>query len=49
MSDPDTDLRKFALEKAINALIRMTSVPIPPHDIVDVAEIFYEFLEGETK
>lgn len=41
-------LRQFALEKAINTLTRQP-VSHTPQDIVNVAEIFYQFLKGETK
>lgn len=47
-SASNVKLRKYALEKAI---ITLTRQPIAhtPQDIVGVAEIFYQFLKGETK
>ena len=41
-------LRQFALDKAINTLTR-TPIAHTPQDIGGVAEIYYQFLKGETK
>lgn len=48
--DPEVDfpMRKFALDRAVNTLTRQ-AVAHTPQDIVAVAEIFYQFLKGETK
>jgi len=48
--DPDVDfaMRKFALDRAVNTLTRQP-IPHTPQDIVNVADIFYTFLKGETK
>lgn len=48
VSKTELRLREFALEKAINTLTRQ-AVTHTPQDIVHVAEIFYQFLKGETK
>ena len=48
--DPEIDfaMRKFALDRAVNV---MTKQPITfsPQDTVSVAQIYYQFLKGETK
>lgn len=48
MVDPDTDLRKTALKLAAE-VDKFFGQEKPPQDIVAVAEIFYQFLKGETK
>jgi hypothetical protein len=42
------DMRETALDRAINTLTRQP-IAHTPQDIVGVAEIFYQFLKGETK
>jgi hypothetical protein len=44
----DDELRGNALRQAIVRL-SMVEGPSSPQDIVNVAEIFYTFLKGETK
>lgn len=44
----DDRAREFALDKAINLLSRQP-LAHSPQDIVRVAEIFFQFLKGETK
>lgn len=48
--DPEIDfaMRKFALDRAVNM---MTKQPLTfsPQDTVSVAQIYYQFLKGETK
>jgi hypothetical protein len=41
-------MRETALDRAINTLTRQP-IAHTPQDIVGVAEIFYQFLKGETK
>jgi hypothetical protein len=48
MEDQDTSLRRVALEKAIIVTAKQPYHLIP-QDVVSVAEVFYQFLKGETK
>ena len=48
VSKTELRLREFALEKAIITLTRQPTTHTP-QDIVHVAEIFRQFLKGETK
>jgi hypothetical protein len=44
----EDELRENALSRAIYVLTKQP-VSHTPQDIVNVAEIFYQFLKGETK
>lgn len=44
----DTLLRRYALQQAVVRCENL-SIQLDPHSVVNVAQIFYQFLKGEKK